>query len=100
MSQLLFNKIVACKCIHDVEPSMCFTLLAAKFGGFKLIMRNFQCFQVLRLAVWAAYIIYYIVLIIRNKSQGNGGDITIASIVVPGAPSVGLGNADGRPTSS
>uniref|UniRef100_A0A915BWT9 MARVEL domain-containing protein n=1 Tax=Parascaris univalens TaxID=6257 RepID=A0A915BWT9_PARUN len=56
--------------------------------------------EVLRLAVWGAYIVYYIVLIIQNKSQGNGGDITVASIVVPGAPSVGLGNAGGKPMSN
>uniref|UniRef100_A0A915BXW9 MARVEL domain-containing protein n=1 Tax=Parascaris univalens TaxID=6257 RepID=A0A915BXW9_PARUN len=77
-----------------------FTPLTAKVGGFKLIIRGFHCFQVLRLAVWGAYIVYYIVLIIQNKSQGNGGDITVASIVVPGAPSVGLGNAGGKPMSS
>lgn len=83
-----------------IEFGACLLLIVALSSERWHFVVPFIAAEVLRLAVWAAYIIYYIVLIIRNKSQGNGGDITIASIVVPGAPSVGLGNADGRPTSN
>lgn len=45
--------------------------------------------------VCLGYVIFYIVLIVQNKLHGTGGELTTNSIVVPGAPSMALGNAEG-----
>ncbi|VDK47275.1 unnamed protein product [Anisakis simplex] len=60
----------------------------------KLRNQSVNCTTIVSV-VCLGYVIFYIVLIVQNKLHGTGGELTTNSIVVPGAPSTALGNAEG-----
>lgn len=71
----------------------CIFLVCGVYSERCFCVLPYLIIQLTELLIWLGYAVYYGILIINNRINGTGGDIHTESIVLPGAPSFGLGNA-------